>query len=842
MYELIYTSVPRGLIPGRSGFCTVAMTEGMPPNLVVPLENLSGYNFNYIDGLLPPALNPACCYYIKMRYGNQHLHVAGRVAPNGLDYSQRNNKIAHHILFESAEEMKNLSGGVAGLFLKGGVFNEGYTGEPALLPFRKVPLCLQRGGLPARKWAELAGHAGFAAMAAEQFKNSPDRPLYLIYPAGTSTNDLLELVMEVCALLNDHVRNYFTFSTYFGSGNASADCFLRMVPEFSPLVNNLRRFHRSEIIELGQDNELPDMVDDEALYEYACTGKPPVRVMPNDDQTLSHNTIRIITDSTLPRTQKIVLPEPEDDTAITIPPPQENRKFIFIAVAAAIILAIAGLFIFVLSGKNNEREGTKQEISFTEKTPVPPEKTAPNSGKAPAVNDDKATVNKDNGADAVPIRESYTPLKSTANTAAAVKKITLFGNPRALKQARSVSTNDALLIFSRFQKLAADNSSARVLELPPALHQADEVYMIFSKLGTAAVNSSGFIRKLDHDCGVGAVAAKPGTLPLQPYKGILSDIPHWAIYMDSNRKNLRFELVNPMPDALLLELKNIEAIYWRTPRGILKWENTFAEKLLKAVKPGKFIIHPDGALSYTPGETEKNLYHFMHLKFGNTAAATFLSGAFDFESFNNISARIRKLKQTNEALNKQIKKTLLHQTLPGKKDYEAALDELQKAVQVKASKSAVPLMNQLLARQFAPGDREVVSCDELRNIANDISGKLVDMARTETEEQALASHLPRWQKQISRLEEFRKMKKELADNKTKLSDLHNQLISYAQMNLNKVKSVDPKLENLLKGLMAGGKGKSFEDHPGTIDARDIAILTGAIAKRLHFERTQADGE
>ena len=110
MFELIYTSVPRGLIPGRSGFCTVAMTEGMPPNLVVPLENLSGYNFTYLEGALPPMLNPPSCSYIKMRYGNQHLHIASQVMPNGLDYSQRNNKIAHHILFESADEMNNLSG------------------------------------------------------------------------------------------------------------------------------------------------------------------------------------------------------------------------------------------------------------------------------------------------------------------------------------------------------------------------------------------------------------------------------------------------------------------------------------------------------------------------------------------------------------------------------------------------------------------------------------------------------------------------------------------------------------------------------------------------------------
>ena len=34
--ELVYTSAARGLRAGTSGFCTVAMTKGMPPALVPP--------------------------------------------------------------------------------------------------------------------------------------------------------------------------------------------------------------------------------------------------------------------------------------------------------------------------------------------------------------------------------------------------------------------------------------------------------------------------------------------------------------------------------------------------------------------------------------------------------------------------------------------------------------------------------------------------------------------------------------------------------------------------------------------------------------------------------------
>ena len=42
-FELIFTSVPRGLKPGSRGFATVAYTQGMPANCVQTCEGISGY-------------------------------------------------------------------------------------------------------------------------------------------------------------------------------------------------------------------------------------------------------------------------------------------------------------------------------------------------------------------------------------------------------------------------------------------------------------------------------------------------------------------------------------------------------------------------------------------------------------------------------------------------------------------------------------------------------------------------------------------------------------------------------------------------------------------------------
>ena len=168
MFELVYTSVPQGLLPGTRGFSTAAFTAGMPPNLIMPLENLSGYNFVFQNGTLLPELNPPCCCYIKMRFGNQTLPVASRIAPNGLDYSQRNNKIAHHWLFESPDEVAQTLCGTAGLLGNSQYFMHNFTGEPRELPFRRVPVG-KAAKLPAVCFQELAGDCGWAGIIWEQF-------------------------------------------------------------------------------------------------------------------------------------------------------------------------------------------------------------------------------------------------------------------------------------------------------------------------------------------------------------------------------------------------------------------------------------------------------------------------------------------------------------------------------------------------------------------------------------------------------------------------------------------------------------------------------------------------
>src|SRR5438094_8638102 len=102
-HELMYTSAPKGLFPGARGFCTVAATRGLAPPLVEKLEALSGYRplFPPLDTRAP--LNPVAYSHFRVTVGGRSYSVLSRVCAAGLDYSERTNTFAHHVILDGEE-------------------------------------------------------------------------------------------------------------------------------------------------------------------------------------------------------------------------------------------------------------------------------------------------------------------------------------------------------------------------------------------------------------------------------------------------------------------------------------------------------------------------------------------------------------------------------------------------------------------------------------------------------------------------------------------------------------------------------------------------------------------
>ncbi len=248
--ELLYTSAPHGLKPGSRGFCTVLSTQGMAAPLASALEGLSGYRPAFPPGDEQTDLNPINWSHVTLPVAGRTWHILSRIAEYGLDYSQRTNKLAHHVVLDSAEL---ITAGPAALLANSGFMRDEWNEEPHLAPpkpVHKIPP-LPRGVCQA--WKELTGDAGWAGVLAESFMRDPERPVILLYAPG---QDMLPLIAEALSLIPADRRWEVTFSTYFTGLPQSVNCNWRCMLSGSPEAHQSLRFVRALRLDLTNPDGL----------------------------------------------------------------------------------------------------------------------------------------------------------------------------------------------------------------------------------------------------------------------------------------------------------------------------------------------------------------------------------------------------------------------------------------------------------------------------------------------------------------------------------------------------------------------------------------------------------
>lgn len=185
--QLIFTSAPRGLVAGRSGFCTVARHAAIPERLTQQLESLG-----------TPHDDPsgATFTFRRLESGGQSWYVLSRFVARGLDYSQRDNRLAHHVVF-TGEEAAVLPPPAA-VALRWNGWKDEWKDEPTWLKdeARPLPLASHPPLTPAAGWREFAGTG---AKAAWLVNASGAAPTGLLHPPAEAT--LLRLLAESAALL-----------------------------------------------------------------------------------------------------------------------------------------------------------------------------------------------------------------------------------------------------------------------------------------------------------------------------------------------------------------------------------------------------------------------------------------------------------------------------------------------------------------------------------------------------------------------------------------------------------------------------------------------------------------
>ena len=233
MLELVYTSVPKGLLPGSKGFATVAMTTGMPPQIAQTCEALSSYC--HVFGLESDKYknNPVAISYLRVRLGGRVLYAISRTGAAAADYSSRTNKISHHVLLDTNTGDPLPEPGPAALF-EALSFRDQWTGEPTYLPERKAPALPNLPRTPpsfhARNWQKAGLSTTLAARLAAAWLANPTRPTFLTFkPDGQPNDYLLGLIDDVIRLLPPESRWNATFSTYLSNELPGTECIGRCV-------------------------------------------------------------------------------------------------------------------------------------------------------------------------------------------------------------------------------------------------------------------------------------------------------------------------------------------------------------------------------------------------------------------------------------------------------------------------------------------------------------------------------------------------------------------------------------------------------------------------------------
>lgn len=185
--QLIFTSVPAGLSPGRSGYCTVAKSAGIGERIAREIERLSAHEPGEGE----------CFTFNILRVAGETLALLTRYDDAGADYSGRASTIAHHLVFDTAE-MAGLPP-PADLARRFAGWCQRWQGQPRLLS--DDPTLVFPGkpaALPAETWKRFAGDAGKAALFCDDAGRP--KPGRLPAPGGAET---LALLAEASLLLED---------------------------------------------------------------------------------------------------------------------------------------------------------------------------------------------------------------------------------------------------------------------------------------------------------------------------------------------------------------------------------------------------------------------------------------------------------------------------------------------------------------------------------------------------------------------------------------------------------------------------------------------------------------
>lgn len=269
-YQLIYTSAPRALEAGRSGFGTVARHREISSQLVAVLERVS--QFSRLPG--SNIHRVIFSHRIITLAGVRH-HVLSSIRDAGADYTGRTNHIAHHLVVSSRE--------IAQLGASCPSPAEILTSMPWATSWLEVPRFLGSDeevslaafppGQSTGAWAALTGNPNHARILVT---GEAARGAYLVHPAHA---DLLRLFDESLQLSPDRLWQ-IAFTTSLQPSDEVSDFRWIGIESDSPLRNQAEGAGRIAF-NLGAPSSLPHVEYAPAIPSPATSTTVPVQSAPN---------------------------------------------------------------------------------------------------------------------------------------------------------------------------------------------------------------------------------------------------------------------------------------------------------------------------------------------------------------------------------------------------------------------------------------------------------------------------------------------------------------------------------------------------------------------------------
>ena len=267
--ELIYTSAEAGIRPGTHGFCTVAASRELPAPLASTLESLSGYRHLFPPKTPNARFNPVACSHLTLPFNGKPIHIVSRIADAGLDYTDRTNKIAHHLVLQRSDLIE---AGPAALFGMPNLCVEKWNSKPTIFPSAKTIPAMNIAPAICKTWDRFGGDPGWGGVLAASVLRK--RPVSIVAAIGM---DILPLFQEAIALLPENRRWEATFSTYYSKLPPGVEALWKGVLTGSAEEGFVRAIPRVLVLDLTRPlGDISRYCDDgatAALVEASRTGK-----------------------------------------------------------------------------------------------------------------------------------------------------------------------------------------------------------------------------------------------------------------------------------------------------------------------------------------------------------------------------------------------------------------------------------------------------------------------------------------------------------------------------------------------------------------------------------------